>query len=222
MDRETYGRIESYMLACMQDAAHDKEHVYRVLRMALALADHVSEAVDRDILTAACLLHDIGRSEQFRDPAVCHARVGSEKAHAFLLRLGWSAGRSEWTAACILTHRYRSSSPPVTIEARLLFDADKLDVTGAVGIARTLVYGGQVGQALYTRGPDGIVLDGSEDGPPSFLHEYRHKLTHVSDRLFTPQARALAARRQPAACDFYERLLEELGVAPVKRKEGSL
>ena len=31
MDKETYNLIENYMLLCMEDSAHDKEHIYRVL-----------------------------------------------------------------------------------------------------------------------------------------------------------------------------------------------
>ena len=38
MSRETYERIESYMLSCMEDSAHDKEHIYRVLNHAMEIA----------------------------------------------------------------------------------------------------------------------------------------------------------------------------------------
>ena len=79
MDRQTYSLVESYMLSCMTDSAHDKEHIYRVLYTALDIAKHETN-VDYDILICACLLHDIGRNEQFENPSVCHAEAGSEKA----------------------------------------------------------------------------------------------------------------------------------------------
>ena len=210
MHRDEYAAIERHMLARMGDSAHDKEHVYRVLHMALELAEHETEPVDRDILTAATLLHDIGRKDQFRDPTLCHAEAGSVKAYDFLLSLGWDEARAAWVRACILTHRFRSDRPPASIEAKLLFDADKLDVTGAIGVARTLSYGGAVGGALYSVDENGVVLDGSGDGPNTFLQEYKHKLEHIGDRLYTPRAREIAARRQAAARSFYESLLAEI------------
>ena len=79
MTRETFALLEKYMLSCAGDAAHDSEHVRRVLYLALEIAE-TEEGVDRDLLIAACLLHDIGRPEQFADPALCHARVGGELA----------------------------------------------------------------------------------------------------------------------------------------------
>lgn len=51
---------------------------------------------------------------------------------------------------CILTHRFRKNSPPQSLEAKILFDADKLDATGAMGIARTLIYKGTVSEPIYS------------------------------------------------------------------------
>ena len=75
----------------MQDSAHDREHVYRVLYTALDIAAHEPGA-DADVLIAACLLHDVGRAEQFRDPQADHAQVGAEKALRFLRDEGWGEG----------------------------------------------------------------------------------------------------------------------------------
>ena len=90
MNSETYQKIEQYMLSSMDDSAHDAQHIYRVLYNALQIAASIPET-DRDVLITACLLHDIGRREQFADPSLCHAAVGSEKARNFLLEQGFSA-----------------------------------------------------------------------------------------------------------------------------------
>ena len=71
MTKETYDLLESYMLSCMEDSAHDKEHIYRVLYTALDIAG-TEEEVDRDVLICACLLHDIGRREQFETVSYTH------------------------------------------------------------------------------------------------------------------------------------------------------
>ena len=157
------------MLSCMQDSAHDSQHIYRVLYIALDIASH-EEGVDFDVLIAACLLHDIGRQEEFRDPALCHAAVGAAKAYAFLTTEGWfPAAFAQRVAGCIRAHRFRSGSPPARIEEKILFDADKLDVTGCTGIARSLLYIGQVGTPLYSLDAAGAVSDGSRDEQPSFF-----------------------------------------------------
>ena len=76
MTKYDYTLWESYMLSCMQDSAHDREHVYRVLYGALELGKD-EPGVDWDVLVCACLLHDIGRQEQFRDASLDHASVGA-------------------------------------------------------------------------------------------------------------------------------------------------
>ena len=80
MKKETYTMLKHFMLSCMDDSAHDKEHIYRVLYNALAIAQ-TEDNVDYDVLIASCLLHDIGRKEQFENPALGHASVGCEKAY---------------------------------------------------------------------------------------------------------------------------------------------
>ncbi len=208
MTRETYTLLENYMLSCMDDSAHDCEHVYRVLYHALEIAKTITD-VDYDVLIAACLLHDIGRKEQFKNPSLCHAAVGSEKAFAFLTAHGFDAEYAARVRDCIKTHRYRENNLPESPEAEILFDADKLDVTGAMGIARTLIYKGIVAEPLYSLLPDGMVSDGSQDAMPSFFQEYKYKLEHIYDRFYTEKAASLAEERRQAAVDFYDCLYRE-------------
>ena len=211
MTRETFTLLEDYMLSCMGDAAHDSEHVRRVLYLALEIAE-TEEGVDRDVLIAASLLHDVGRPEQFADPSLCHARVGGEKARRFLLSHGFPEAFAARVGDCVRTHRYRSGDPPVSIEAKILFDADKLDVTGAVGMARTFFYAARVGQPLYTLLPDGTVSNGSGEEPEgvhSVLREYKMKLENIYGRFLTRRGGELARQRQAAAVSIYENMLAE-------------
>lgn len=208
MKTSDYRLMERYMLACMQDSAHDREHIYRVLYAAMEIAGY-EEGVNDDVLIAACLLHDIGRQEQLENPALCHAAIGAKKARDFLMRNGFPAEYARQVASCIERHRFRSDRPPVTLEAKILFDADKLDAAGALGIARTLVYKGQVGEPLYSLDEAGAVSDGTEDPAPSFFQEYKHKLERVYSGFYTARGRALASVRQREAAAFYESMLRE-------------
>ena len=207
--RTNYPEIEQYMRSCMSDSAHDTEHVYRVLYYAVDIARH-EEAVDMEILTAACLLHDIGRAEHFEDSRVDHAACGAEKARAWLVANGYSAAFAEAVGDCVRTHRYRSEDAPQSVEAQILFDADKLDVCGAMGIARTLLYKAHVGDPLYAMNADGTVLDGTADTGNTFFHEYKFKLERLYDRFYTKRGTELAEKRREAARRFYEALLAEV------------
>ena len=209
MNKETYCLLENCMLGCMEDSAHDKEHIYRVLYNALEIAK-TENNVNYDVLIAACLLHDIGRKEQFENPALCHAIVGSEKAYRFLMAHGFEMSYAEQVKQCIKTHRYRKNNLPQSIEAKILFDADKLDVAGAIGIARTLLYKGSISEPLYSVMSNGSVSTGENDITPSFFQEYKYKLENLYSNFYTEKATTIAEERQYIAREFYNSLYQEV------------
>ena len=209
MKQADYLAIMSYVDISAIDCAHDREHVLRVFCNAMEIAS-TEKDVDMDILAAACLLHDIGRPEEAADPTVCHAQIGAERAYGLLLQLGWPQEKAQAVRTAIAAHRFRSTCPPESLEAKILFDADKLEVTGVLGIARTLQYGGQTGEPLYTLGPGDLPGDGSPGEPPSFLREYQYKLRRLYSQFYTAHGRAMALERQAAAQRFYDDLLREI------------
>jgi uncharacterized protein len=190
----------------MNDSAHDCQHIYRVLYTALDIAKSENN-VDIGILKTACLLHDIGRPKQFDNPHLCHAVEGGEMAYAYLISEGWSENRANHVKACIRTHRFRADNQPESIEAKILFDADKIDVSGAMGIARTLLYKGNTQEPLYQVGEAGQI---SYEKNNSFICEYNFKLKNIYDKFFTKRGKEIALSRQKAAIHFYESLIGEI------------
>ena len=184
-------QIEQFMLNHAGDSAHDADHIYRVLSQALQIAKNYD--VDYDVLVAACLLHDIGRPAQFANPKLCHAEIGCEMAYEFLKNLGWSEENCCRVRHCILTHRFRNDLQPETIEAKILFDADKLDVCGALGIARTLQYEGKMDYPLQ-----------------EFLKEYDRKLIKLYDLFYTRTARQMAQCKKDILTTFRNALMTQL------------
>lgn len=199
------------------DPIHDFAHVLRVYRMAESLA--LAEGADLDIVRAAALLHDAqgatpssaqGGSAEER---ASHHQSSAEFAALVLREEGWPIEKIAAVQHCIRAHRYRSSGEtPFTIEAKVLFDADKLDVLGAIGAARTIGYAVLDGQPFYSEPSEKFLRSGiKEDGEPhSSYHEFIFKLRNVKDRLFTPTARALAEKRHQYLVDFYEQMQEEI------------
>jgi len=87
MNKSMYKIIENYMYECMKDTAHDPEHIFRVLYLSLNIASKINEDINFDILIASCLLHDIGREEQYKNQNICHAEIGGIMAKEFLFQL---------------------------------------------------------------------------------------------------------------------------------------
>lgn len=198
----------------MKDSAHDYLHIYRVLGQALNIAENYPD-INRDVLIAASLLHDIGREAEDRNPDLCHAVEGGKQAFRFLRNMGWEEACIH-VQDCITTHRYRTDQTPITLEAKILFDADKLDATGVLGIARTLNYGGKIGEPLYTTDENLQILDGSEEhAPESFLKEYHFKLNRLYDRFHTPEAEVIASNRRESATRFYNDFLDEVKIGDI-------
>ena len=210
MTKQAFDLIEAHMLSHMRDSAHDRRHIDRVLYAALEIAAE-EEQVDVDVLIAACLLHDIGREKQAADPSVCHAQAGGDMAYGFLSALGWEKEKALHVKACISSHRYRGDNPPESIEARILFDADKLDACGPVGIARTLIYAGQAGEPLYRLDENGQIITGCGNmESESFFEEYEYKLKKVYESFYTEGAARRASRQRQAAAGFRDALYRQI------------
>jgi uncharacterized protein len=194
---------------------HDFEHVRRVVATAKRLADATETGehgpqrdVDRDVLVAAGWLHDVGRDREDRGEIDDHATWGASEARDVLQDLGVGDDVNlDAVAHCIHAHRFSNDVEPETVEAELLSDADNLDATGAVGIARVFAYAGEHGRTLYD--PD---LPPSEDESPagetSFNH-FHEKILHLEDRMYTDAGRALAADRHAYVEDYLDRFERE-------------
>jgi uncharacterized protein len=213
MDRIMYNKIEKYMYECMQDTAHDPEHIFRVLYQSLNIASKRNEKINFDVLIASCLLHDIGREKQFKNKKICHAQIGGIMAKEFLLKNNWSEDTAEHINRCISSHRFRGDNIPETIEAKILFDSDKLDAIGCLGIARTLMYKGIVRENIYTVKNGEICNGENKNDEESFFKEYNIKLKNLYDKFYTEEAKEIANKYKEYARLFYKKLREQIDEA---------
>ncbi len=195
------------------DPVHDFNHVLRVYAMAERLARE--EGADLEIVRAAALLHDAQGSAPGgeTDERANHHHSSAEFAGETLAAEGWTPERIAAVQHCIRAHRYRDRSvPPQTLEARILFDADKLDVLGAIGAARTIAYAVLDGQPVYAQPSRRFIETGEKEPgePHSSYHEFLFKLSKIKDMLFTATARAVAAERHAYLAEFFDRLGAEM------------
>jgi uncharacterized protein len=193
------------------DPVHDFEHVMRVYRMAERLAKE--EGADLDTVHAAALLHDAEGSAPGSETRKSHHHQSADFARQVLAAEGWPEERIAAVQHCIRAHRFRSDGEtPQTIEAKVLFDADKLDVLGAIGAARTIAYAALNHQPFYAEPSQRFQERGEKEPgePHSSYHEYLFKLRKIKDRLFTPAARTIATERDTYLENFFIRLAAEI------------
>jgi uncharacterized protein len=119
--------------------AHDITHTKRVLKVALSIAKHEKD-VDKDVIIASCLLHDIARKKEDASRCKDHAEEGARMAPSILRKIEFPEDKIDAVAYAIRCHRKSKGIRPETIEAKILQDADKIDIFGAIGIARTFAH----------------------------------------------------------------------------------
>ncbi|MDR2751018.1 MAG: HD domain-containing protein [Clostridiales bacterium] len=204
---DKYRKVEKYMNKCMS-GVHDSEHARRVLFYALDIAATEPDA-DIDIVVIASLLHDIGRMAQTKDKKVNHAEEGALMARKWLLKEGYPKEFADAVAECIATHRFRSGNEPKTLEAKIVFDADKVDTTGAIGIARAIAYGGEEHEPLYLLDENGQVSDGKSDKENSLMKESWKKIRVIGDRFLTKRGKELGLERAEIAQRTIDAIIAE-------------
>jgi uncharacterized protein len=188
--------------------SHDWEHTLRVYTLAARLAK--LERVSLRVVKLAALLHDIARGrEDASGGKIDHAAQGAKEAFGIMKSLGASDKLSAATAHCIETHRFRGKLRPLSAEAKVLFDADKLDSIGAVGIGRAFLFAGEVGAKLHNKRGD-ILRTKAYTQEDTAYREYMVKLRHVKSRMLTKTGRRLAVKRHKFMEDFFKRLNSEV------------
>ncbi|HCQ88599.1 MAG TPA: phosphohydrolase [Clostridium sp.] len=204
-------RIREIVEKELSCSAHNLAHVLRVYNLCMFLSKY-EENVDLEDLIPAVLLHDIARVKESKDKTgeIDHAILGSEMAEDILRNLKYEEDKIEKIKHCIITHRFRTDNRPKTIEAKILFDADKLDALGSIGIARCFMLAGQFGQSLSVKNPidtntsdNGRLKDVSKHSP--FI-EYEVKFKKIPEKLHTKKAKEIGIERLKFMDDFFKRL----------------
>lgn len=209
------------------DLVHGFDHVLRVYRLAERLA--LAEGADLQVVRAAVLLHDAqpghpasaapaeGAGDfQAAGDRESHHLASAGFARQVLAAEGWEAEKIAAVQHCIRAHRFRDAAEqPQTLEAQILFDADKLDAIGATGVARAIAYAVLAGQPAYAPPSGHFLASGcTEPGEPhSAYHEYLFKLSKLKDRLFTPSGRRLAEARHRLMSELFAALQDEMSGA---------
>jgi len=194
----------------LNDLAHGWEHVQRVYRLALHIAQQ--EGADPFIVGVAALLHDLGRLTH--DETRHHADLSVIHARELLTRHQVPPDKQEAILHAIDAHSFSKGLQPRTLEARIVRDADRLDSLGAIGILRWAITGTQRGTP-ETRSyhPDDPFAEWHPlDDRRYMLDHFYSKLLKLSDTMSTQTGRKLAERRTRFIRTYLDEFKDELAM----------
>lgn len=193
---------------------HDWTHVERVLKLALHIGK--IEKANLDVVKIASLLHDISRRDEMKAKgSFCHAKESAKEAVKILAKYKFAPDFVQNILHCIRTHRFRDrENIPKTLEAKVLFDADKLDSIGAVGLGRAFLFAGGPGSGnLYTGNEKSLARlnkDLSFSKEDSAVLEYEFKLKKIKDRVLTRTGKKFALGRHKFMQNFFRQFWQEV------------
>jgi len=192
------------------DQVHDFDHVMRVLKVAETLAE--LEGANLEIVRAAALLHDAQSASGSEDSRLEHHEAAAVFAAEVLEKEGWPPERILAVQDCIHTHRFRAGQAPETLEAKVLFDADKLDAIGAIGVARAFAFAVLDNQPLFSEPSDAFqkTLKAQPGEAYTAYHEFLFKLSRIKARMQTQSGKTMAEGRHAFMQAFFEQILEEV------------
>jgi uncharacterized protein len=190
-------KVAMLYAADIQSVAHRMDHIERVLANAQNIATHFPDT-DTELLTLSVLLHDVTSPFNRKEE---HVELSTNTARDILNEIGYPPEKSERVLSIIGEHsteRLKTGNLS-SVEARILFDADKIDGLGPNGIARAFALFGQRGYA-----------------PPSAITWYRKKIETTLRNMKTVPGRKMVMERLPYVEDFLHRFEAENEEHPEK------
>lgn len=115
------------------DFNHAKDHIERTVKLAELIAK--KEKANLEVCKVAALLHDIGRSVHKE-----HCGLSTAMARVFLKKLKLKKEFIDEVCHTIVCHDDSAVKYARTLEAKILYDADKLQIISVFGFCRSLTY----------------------------------------------------------------------------------
>ncbi len=189
------------------DAAHDASHVQRVAVNAVKFAK--IENANLSIVIPAVWLHDcvsVCKSSDLRTQA---SQLSAEKAEELLLGWNYPKENIEEIKHAIAAHSYSANIEPVTLEAKIVQDADRIDSIGAIGVARMMMTGGKMDCTLYNQDDPFCYSRQPQDRKWTVDHFYS-KLLKLNAGFHTQAATEEAQKRHNYMLGFLKQLESEI------------
>lgn len=212
MDKqEMIKKVENYVKkVCEKDCTgHDWWHIQRVYQNSMLI--NKQEKANEFLLTMIALLHDLYDHKFYKGNA-------EEKLIQTLQELGIYEHIDKKDIENIIYSCVNlgfsanfSSQKELSLEGRIVQDADRLDGMGAIGIARVFTYGGKNGRPIYN--PNDHELVSEEEyrkiGSRTAINHFYDKLLKLKDFMNTNTAKTIAQERHQYLENFLQEFFKE-------------
>jgi len=190
------------------EPAHDLSHIMRVFKNAQLICQN-EKGVNKDVVLAAALLHDIVLFPKTSKSSRYSADYSARKAKKILQKYDIDDADILKIINAIRDHSYSKGKTPDTLEGKILQDADRLDAVGAIGIARAFSVGRHENRPLYNSvDPFCIKREPSDD--KWTLDHFYSKLLLLESCMHTKTAKIEVRRRTRFLQKFLDELQKEL------------
>ena len=208
---ELIERTAEYVRRALADegSGHDWWHVRRVWTMARRIGR--AEGADLLVVELAALLHDIADWKAHGGDC----SVGPEVAGKWLDSLGAEPAVARHVREIVAGISFKGAGveqPELSLEGKVVQDADRLDAIGAIGIARAFAYGGSKGRLIHDPDARPMNHDTAEsylNRPGTTINHFYEKLLLLRDRMNTATGRTLAEERHRFMEEYLRRFYEE-------------
>ena len=180
--------------------------------MSLHIQEH--EGGDKEVIQLAALLHDISDHKYNGGDF----EKGKEEAYNIIINEGGTKELAHSVGLIIPQVSFKGAlveDGNISIEGRVVRDADRLDAIGAMGIARAFAYGGSRNRPLYNPDIKPVNHSSKEEYLNSKSHTINHfyeKLLLLKDRMHTKTAKKIASHRQEIMVNYLDEFYAEWDV----------
>ena len=178
-------------------SGHDYYHTLRVLKLATEIGNSENCNIDRVKMIA--ILHDV---DDYKVSPETNENLSN--ARNFLQLHEFSNLDIEAICDDISKLSFSKGTPSslLSLEGKIVQDADRLDAIGAIGIARTFAYGGSHNRSIY---------DPDNNDTNSSLNHFYDKLLKLEANMNTSKGSDLAKERNIFMENFLHQFLNEWG-----------
>lgn len=189
------------------DPAHDINHVRRVVRSARRFAE-IENALLEVVIPAAWLHDCVAVSKDSPDRARA-STMAAARAIELLREMAYPEQHYQAIGHAIEAHSFSAGITPVSLEAKIVQDADRIDAIGAIGTARCMMVAGVMKSSLYAEEDPFCVVREPDDRQYAIDHFFA-KLFRLQDGFHTKAARTEADKRIDFMRDFLAQLELEI------------
>ncbi|EKL9958871.1 HD domain-containing protein [Vibrio parahaemolyticus] len=189
------------------DAAHDIEHVKRVVKTAKQLCDE--ENADIAIVLPAAYLHDCFTYPKDHPNRKQSSAIAAKKAIAYLESIQYPQHYHDAIAHAIEAHSFSANIRPNTLEAQIVQDADRLDALGAIGVTRCIQVSTHFNAQLYNDN-DMFAKERELNDKQFTVDHFQTKLFKIVDTMNTESAKLEANKRKAFMQTYLKQLHDEV------------